>query len=133
MLLDEIGTYLQAQGVGTVGTDLFQGLMPDDVDAVVSIYETPGASPIYVHDDVTGIKLEQPRLAVWARGVREDYAAPRQKAEDVVTALAAVRNQTLSGTRYLRVRVTQPPFLLRRDDNDRVVIAANFEAVKVPS
>jgi hypothetical protein len=132
MLLDEIGAYLQAQSIGTLGTDLFRGELPDHVDSAVGVFETPGASPTYVQDDA-GVKLESPHFMVLARGAREDYEAPRQKAEDALTALAAVRNQSLSGTRYLRVKPLQTPFPLERDDNDRVVIAVNFEALKEPS
>ncbi len=130
-MLDEIRVYLQAQGVGTFGTDLFTGFLPDTPDSVVVIYENPGTPPSRSHS--SNPTLEHPQLGVWARGTPDgDYVAPRQKAQDAYDALVAIRNQTLSSTLYLDVMPMQQPFLIERDDNKRAIIGFNAAVTKVP-
>ena len=121
MLLDELGTYLQAQGVGTLGQSLFKGLMPLDTpattaDAIVALLEVPGESVVSAHD---GAKYEQPHVQVVSRGVAYGYAAAREKAHDAWMALDGLANQVLSGTKYLKVIALQSPFFLRVDAEHR--------------
>lgn len=130
MLLDEIADYLQSQGIGTVGTNLFKGLMPESPDAAVAVFEYSGLEVQRVQE-VAGVAYEQPRIQVMSRAAT--YAAARQKAEAVYAALATVKNQELSGIRYLRIQPLQPPFLIGRDANSRPLIVFNCQILKVLS
>ncbi len=132
MLLHEIAAYLESQSVGTRGTDLFTGFMPDTPNEIVVVYENPGSPPSRVHSKV-GTSLEHPQIAVWARGTPDgDYDGPRQKAQDAYNALALIVNSTLSAVLYLDVMPLQQPFLLERDDNQRAIIGFNAAVTKVP-
>jgi len=106
VLLDELGAYLQAQGLGTLGSDLFLGSIPIDSpnvtnqDAITALYETPGFPGQYVHSTL-GLDWEQPVVQIICRAAPYDYSAARLQAEQVMVALSKIRNQTLSGTFYL--------------------------------
>ena len=127
MLLDEIGNYLQINGVGTLGTDLFTGLLPDAPDAAVAIIEYGGTAPTHTLGGGTA-KYEQPRVQVVARATT--YSAARSKIETIYKLLQAVSNASLSSVRYLSIEAVQSPFLLTRDENARAVLACNFQIVK---
>lgn len=129
MVLAELVTYLATQSIGTAATDLFYGLMPESPDACVVLYEY-GGMPNEPDLGTPNTRLEFPRVQVVTRGVKNDYDGPRLKAQDVVTALTKIANQTLSGVSYKAVQAIQPPFFLRRDDNFRVEFACNFQVTK---
>jgi hypothetical protein len=135
MLLDDLGTYLQAQGIGTVGTTLFKGSIPQDApalnvqDALVALIETPGLPPMHVHS-VSGPDVEQPTVQVVSRGAPYAYAAARTKAEAAFVALDSVHNQTLGTAFYLWILALQSPFLLRVDDLNRPHIVFNVRCAK---
>lgn len=134
MILDDLGTYLAESGVGILepdtGANMFRGIMPNAPDACIAIFETPGAFPDAILESTDGAKYERPHIAVWSRGTRGDYAAARQVSQNVYDALKKIVNMTLGGKSYLQVTPLQPPFLLERDDEDRVIIAFNAEVLK---
>jgi Bacteriophage minor capsid protein len=124
MVLDEVGAYLQAQGLGVLGTDLFLGKMPQDApnvvtqDAITALIEIPGFPMMFVHSTL-GADWEQPVLQIITRGAPDDYAATRLWAEQITLALSQIRNQTLSGTFYLWCQPVQSVFALDPDDFGR--------------
>jgi len=121
-VLKEIGTYLQSQGIGTLGTDLFLGLMPDQPDNCIALFEYAGA-PLALHWNG-----EYPGLQVRVRGT--SYAAARTKIGEVAKKLHGLHEQTLSGTRYLLIKARGSPEVLKRDANNRVELFVNFEIIK---
>ncbi len=130
MLLDELALFLEQRSVGTRGTDLFTGIMPPTPDSAVALLERGGSGPGLVLDPV-GINLENPAVSVWSRG--ESYSAARQKSQDALDAFATINNTYLSYVKYLNATPSSTPFLLKRDENDRVVIAFNVHITKAPS
>lgn len=134
-VLDDLGTYLQTQGLGTLGTTLFRGGIPLDVpevvmqDALVALVETPGLPPNYVHSTL-GPDWEQPVVQTLVRGGPYGYAAARTVAQNVFLALGRIANQSLSGTWYLWVLPLQSPFLLRTDESARPILACQFRCAK---
>lgn len=134
-LLEELGNYLQTQGLGTLGTDLFLGTLPIDApgmvtpDAVTALLETPGFPAQYVHSTL-GPDWEQPVLQILVRGAAYDYAGARQHAQDVFLALGTIRNQALSGTSYLWCQPIQSVFKLRDDDYSRPIMTCQFRIGK---
>jgi hypothetical protein len=135
MLLDDLGTYLQAQGIGTVGTTLFKGGIPQDApavsvqDALVALIETPGLPPMHVHS-VPGPDVEQPTVQVVSRGTPYAYAVARTKAEAAFVTLDSVHNQMLGSTFYLWILALQSPFLSHVDDLNRPHIVFNVRCAK---
>lgn len=122
-----MGAYLQTQGIGTLGTDLFVGLLPDTPDAAVSLFEYGGASPVHSLGS-GGAKFERPRVQVVVRAAT--YTAARTKIESVYTTLEQLANITLSSVRYLMVEAVQSPAFLERDVNNRVTMVCNFQVYK---
>jgi hypothetical protein len=125
--LDELSAYLQAQGIGTAGTDIFSGIIPDSPDACVSLMEYGGVSPVHALGGGNA-KFERPRVQVVARATT--YSAARTKIEAVYKLLHKVTNTTLSSVRYLMIEAAQSPFFLERDSNNRVTLAVNFQVHK---
>ena len=121
-MLKEIGTYLQSQGIGTLGANLFLGLMPDQPDNCIALFEYAGSPPDLHWNG------EYPGLQVRVRN--KSYAAGRAKIEEVVKELHGAHELTLNGTRYLLIKARGSPEVLKRDNNNRVELFVNFEIIK---
>lgn len=137
-LLDDIGAYLQAQGIGTLGSTLFLSQLPESTSTgtVVGILESPAARP--ATRAMTGtvgtqaVRLEWPRIQIQARSAL--YGPGRDKITDVVHRLDNLGPIVWSGVRYEKITcLTRPARLLRRDSNDRTIFYAEFEIAKEPS
>lgn len=122
MLLDDIAAYLEDQSVGTVGTDIFMGTMPDTPDSCIALYEYAGEPPEQIGN------IERPGLQVRVRD--PSYSAGRAKIESVVNALAGLYEQVLSGHRYLYIRAQQSPEAMGRDQSGREEFVVNFIVIK---
>jgi hypothetical protein len=121
-VLREIGAYLATKSIGTVGTDIFLGLMPDQPDDCIALYEYAGSPPDLHWNG------EYPGLQVRVRN--KSYAAGRTKISEVMAALHGLHEQTLSDTRYLLIKARGSPEILKRDNNNRVELFVNFEIIK---
>lgn len=121
-MLTEIGAYLAIKNVGTVGADLFLGLMPDQPDNCIALFEYAGSPPDLHWNG------EYPGLQVRVRNT--SYAAARTKIGEVAKKLHGLHEQTLSGTRYLLIKARGGPEVLKRDNNNRVEFFVNFEIIK---
>ena len=121
-MLSEIGAYLATKSIGTVGTDIFLGLMPDQPDNCVALYEYAGSPPDLHWNG------EYPGLQVRVRN--KSYAAARTKIGEVMEKLHGLHEQTLSDTRYLLIKARGSPEVLKRDNNNRIEVFVNFEIIK---
>lgn len=122
MMLKEIGTYLQSQGIGTLGANLFLGLMPDKPDNCIALFQYAGSPPdLYWPGEYPGLQV---------RVRNKGYAAARIKIGEVIQKLHGLHEQELSGTRYLLIRARGSPEVLKRDANNRVELFVNFEIIK---
>lgn len=132
MVLDELVTFLAANGVGTAGFDLFYGLLPPDPDIATVLYEYGGLPS----EPATGGKTNRlvfPKIQALCRGIKDDYDGPRLRAEAIVGLFVSILNQNISGVRYLAVVPIQEPFPLRRDEDFRIEMVCNFQVTKEPS
>lgn len=127
MLLDEIGTYLQTNGIGTLGTDLFTGTLPDVPDNAVALYEYGGVAPVSTLGPGQA-KFERPRIQVLARATT--YSAARSKIESIFKLLHGLANTSLSSVRYLLIEAVQSPFFMEKDANNRIKLICNFQIHK---
>ena len=121
-MLKEIGAYLATQNVGTVGTDIFLGLMPDQPDNCTALFEYAGSPPDLHWNG------EYPGLQVRVRNT--SYAAARAKIGEIAKELHGLHEQMLSGTRYLLIKARGSPEILKRDASNRVELVLNFEIIK---
>ena len=106
-MLKAIGTYLQQQNKGTVGTDIFLGLMPDQPDNCIALFEYAGSPPDLHWNG------EYPGLQVRVRN--RSYSAGRAKIGEIVVLLHGLHETELSGTRYLLIKARGSPEVLKRD------------------
>lgn len=126
LLLDDIASYLASFGVGTVGTDIYKGFMPDQPDNLVALFEYAGSpTELTMCDSPT---LERPGLQVRVRNI--SYAAGRAKIEAIVDILHGLGNTVLGSTRYLLIRANQSPESLGLDANNRSEFVVNFSVLK---
>ncbi len=122
MMLEQIGNYIQAQGVATLEVDMFLGYMPDQPDSCVALFEYAGAPPDLHWGG------EYPGLQVRVRNT--SYSAARAKIENIGKLLHGAHETVLSGTRFLLIKATGSPEVLRRDGSNRVEFFINFETIK---
>lgn len=136
MILEEVGTYLEAHGVGIIAQTLFLGSMPQDEpgtggqDAIMALIEIPGMSSSRTHDLA---HYEQPVLQIATRGLPYGYPAARQKAQDAWALLDGLANTTLSGVFYLWALTMHSPFWLRTDELHRPYILFSVRFAKAVS
>lgn len=122
MLVQDVATYLQNNGIGTLGTNLFVGRLPDEPDTCTAVFAYAGF-PMPLHWNG-----EQPGLQVLVRA--PSYVQAQNLMEQIRGLLHGLSEQTLGTTRYLLVRAKQSPMLLQRDDGDRAIFVCNFDVIK---
>lgn len=122
MLLNDIGAHLQGQGIGAISADIFLGLMPDQPDSCVALFEYAGSPPDLHWEG------EYPGLQVRVRN--KSYGAGRAKIGQIQGLLHGLHEIVLGGTRYLLVKAKGSPEVLKRDASDRVEWFLNFEVIK---
>jgi len=121
-VLEAISKYLEEEDVGTVGVDIFLGLLPDQPDNCIALFEYAGSPPDLHWDG------EYPGLQV--RVHNTSYPAGRAKIGEVVDLLHGLHEKELSGTRYLLIKARGSPEVLKRDSGNRIEFFVNFEIIK---
>jgi hypothetical protein len=135
-ILESMGDYLQntssAFGAhasqGTLGTNIFLGVLPDTPDACVSVYENTGSSPTFTMG-AGGIQIDYPMLQIICRATREDYPTARDKAETIRVLFASVLEQSVSGVHIMRIEPMGSVNLLGVDPKYRPLVSVNFRCL----
>lgn len=131
----EIVQKLEQLGLGTYSGEprtLFLEEMPEDPDEVGAVFET-GGSPPEGGFGIAGIQFENPTVAIWFRGKPHQSEPPQLKARTAYLELSKIQAESLGSTPYLTVEPLQPPFILERDSQRRVIWVLNILAQKEPS
>lgn len=126
MISEEIAAYIEANGEGSVNTDLFFAGLPDLPDSATAIWEYGGEQPLHVKDRAGPVR-EFPRFQIIVRA--KSYTVAREKAERIYRLLDGFKGE-LDGVGYASVRALQSPFFLGRDDKNRTQIVCNYQAAK---
>jgi hypothetical protein len=127
-ILEAVGDYLVTNGQGTLGTNLFLGVLPESPDECVAVIESEGASPEYTMG-VGGIVIDSPNIQILVRAGRDDYPTARDKANTIRLLLAAVTNQTISTINVMRIESIGSVGLVGLDEKSRPLISANFRCM----
>jgi len=122
MLADDIASYLQTAGIGTVGTSIFIGHMPDAPTNCLALYQYAGEPPLAVGE------IESPRLTVRVRNAT--YLNGQNKARDVLKALHTLGEVTINAHRYLYIRAAGSIAQLGKDHEGRALFTIDFIAIK---
>ena len=124
-VIDEIGTRLATAISGTLGTNVFQSMMPPTPNVCAAVYETGGLGGIEVLG-TAGITFEQPSIQFVFRGNVEDYESARTPAQTAFNNLKTIQAEDLSSTRYDLSTTLQQPFSMGPDENGRPRVAFNM-------
>lgn len=120
----DIATFLAAQSVGTVGTDIFIGREPSKPAAVVTVYDVGGIAPN------PKFLRDEPQVQCRVRGEVNDYQNAWAKAQEIKDVLLGAQPQTLNGTDYVLFVQIGEIISLGYDDNNRVMIVSNWQLVR---
>ena len=124
-MVKDIAEYLEDKGIGTVGTNIFAGQMPDTPDICVAVLAYAGQPPDEVSED-----MEYPGLQVMVRGEKNGFSAAMTKAYAVLNALHGVTDTTIETHYYYRISASQSPAQAGFDKNDRPLLVINFQVTK---
>lgn len=118
--------HISTNNLGTQGTSLFIGQMPDTdiLTSVLSEYEGD-----VIETNASGIAIYRPSLQVRVKGQSEDYESPRARIAAIQTLLSAISNQTINSVDFLRVRPTSSILSLGQDERLRWSFSINFEVL----
>ena len=124
-MVNDIAEELEDDGVGTVGTNIFCGKMPDAPDICIAVSQY-GGQPI----DEVSEDMEYPGLQIIVRGAKDGYAAAMTMAEAVRQSIHGITDTTLTSTYYYRISANHSPAQLGFDGNDRPLFVINFSVIK---
>lgn len=123
-MAEDLATYLDNQSTRfTIGTNLFINDLPHEPGTCSALIEQPGIAPRYTIGNSTKPAWENPGFQMTFRSTSSTKG--RANAQAAWDVLESVANQALSGTTFMRVNLTQSPFFLRRDAQDRAIFAFN--------
>lgn len=126
-MLEALADRLQAASVAFPAVDLFLGIMPDQPDRCVALYEYAGASPLEVLVDEAAT-IERPSVQVLVRAGRNDYPTARALAASVQAALVNIVDEDISGQRFLRVHALSSVNAVGTDENHRPIFSLALQA-----
>jgi hypothetical protein len=120
LVAKEVVEYLQDNGIGTEGTDLFYDAFPDDRNNIIGIFTTGGETPdIY-------LPTANPSFEVLVRDTTQANAY--SKISNIVALLHEKYNLQLvdDGNYYFYILLMGEINTLGRDDKQRIEYSANF-------
>ena len=124
---------LEAQGVGTVGSDIIKGsrgVIPVGDGPYLSLTETGGSSPGRIHN-VRTAHPQRPSAQIAVRA--KSYRDARTMIDAAYVALDGVFNTTLSGVFYQKITAKQEPQDVGLDVKERPLLVFNIDVEKQPS
>lgn len=133
-LIDELADRLVAQGVGTVGGDIFKGrkaVIPPGDGPYLLLVETGGSGSVRTHN---GTPVARPTATIIGRARAYNVARVKTKAAfDALGGDKGLHNVTLSGTFYQSLVPRQQIADMGLDDAGRPMVVFNIEVEKQPS
>ena len=132
--LDELAARLTAQGVGTVGSNIFLGskaVIPAGDGPYISLIETGGTGSLRTHN---GTAVSRPSAQILCRA--KSYLTARSKLKAAFDAFGGdqgLHNVTLSSVFYQNIVPRQALTDIGLDADARVMIVFNLDAEKEPS
>ena len=133
MFLDEIAARLVAQGVGTVGSNIFLGskaVIPVGAGPYLTLTETGGSAPTRVHNEAPA-HTQRPTAQIAVRA--QSYLVARTMAKAAYLALDGVFNTTISSVFYQSITARQEPTDIGLDAEKRPMVVFNIACEKAPS
>lgn len=117
-VITEIADYLEDEGVGTLGTNLFYSYMPENINTGISVLDTGGMTP----DPY--LPTHEPTFQIFIRAT--SYDAGKALLESVRDALHRLTNTTLGSTHYYFILAMSEGGHIGRDETGRDEFSINF-------
>lgn len=127
-ILESIGDYLVTNSLGTLGTNLFLGTLPESPDVCTAVYENSGTPPAFTMG-AGGIAIDYPMLQVICRAGKDDYPTARDAVEVIRNLLASVTDVTISNVQILRIEPMGSVNPLGVDPKQRPLLSVNFRCL----
>lgn len=118
MIGTQIANDMEDQSIGTLGTDLFIGSLPDTPDDAVAVIDTGGEAPD------KELPFSKASFQVLVRN--ELYSAGITKLNAIKTRYHQLTNTTLGDTYFYYILANSDGGHIGRDDNGREVFSINF-------
>ena len=121
-IVNDIADYLEDESVGTVGTDIFVGNLPDSPDTAICIIDTGGIQPSI------DIPTKRPTFQVLIRG--ETYAAGKNLVDTIRGLLHNQYNVTLvsGGNYFYSINLLAEGGHIGKNDRGLDEFSMNFQA-----
>ena len=117
-LLDDIAQYLENEGIGTIGTDIFKSYMPDVVDTGLAVLDTGGPQPD------KDLPTKSPTFQIFIRAA--DYITGRAKLDAVRVALHQVGNEQIGDTYFYYILANSEGGHIGRNERGLDEFSINF-------
>ena len=127
MVCEELAAYLEAAGLATRNVDLWLHVAPDEPAELALIIEYAGDEPDWVHDK-RQVDTEHTRVQVSVRSERPEVA--RLRVERLYQSLMMIKNEMLSGTRYIWCMPVDTPAMIGRNESGLFIATVNFRVQK---
>lgn len=123
----DIADFLETEGVGTVGTDIYIGQVPDtpsSAEACIGVFDTGAIfiNPKWQRDEMT--------IQILVRGPERDYETGYATAKTVQDTLLGIDPQTINGRSYVLFVMLGGINSLGADQRDRSRFSLNFKIVR---
>ena len=116
---EDIATILQTAGIGTKGTDLFSGSLPDTGKVLaIGVMDTGG------FDNGYSIGVEKPTVQIRVRGPKFDDVY--NKVSAINSEISEAVDAIIGTTRYIHILQNSQPINLGLDDDNRFNYVLNF-------
>ena len=115
--LDDIGSYLQTSGIGTLGTDIFYHGFDALTPNCIALFDQAG-------QQADG-DLHKPMLGVLVRNSADTTA--ESKARAIYTLLNLKVNTVMGSTHIKRIEAVAAPFFVSNSANNLFIYSINFE------
>lgn len=119
-MLEAIKNLLVAAGLGTFGTNLFIGYMPDSPATATALFDSGGEDP----DDYL-LEIQKATFHILVRST--DYSAGRQKLDDIYALLHGKANFEENGVYFYNILAISRGGHIGRDDQNRDQWSINFK------
>ena len=120
-VISDIATYLAANGIGTLGTDIFYGYLPAGITSGVAILDTGGVEP----DGY--IPTKNPNFQIFLRSV--DYDTGKAKLDAIRSLLHRVQNQTIGSVYFYYILAISEGGHIGRNEAGQDEFSANYQTL----
>lgn len=134
--IEDVATFLQAQGFGTVNVDIMEGVMPDQQthpNAVLAVVPAPGRPSLLTSDNTPKVYKAYAGVGLRFRDAPNIWFAPWQRANEIWRMLDQTFGVVIGSTYYDNFKPRMPPFTIGgKDETGRWLIGFDCDVVFNP-